>query len=421
MLNRREWLGASLAAGTLASGPRWLSRAAAQSAPAAGNDRVLVVLALRGGNDGLNTVVPFEDERYYRARPTLALPRAKLLPLDELNAFHPSLPHTARCFAEGEMTIVQGVGYPNPNLSHFRSMDIWDAAAAADPLPAQGWIGQAQDALPKAPARGRGADSAVAMLAVGPEALPRALWSSGGGSGMACALPDLESYQIRSSHRRAPRRTGAARQVLLDRLHESAPDGPEQELRWGYRAARESIEELRRAGKVDLATRFPRSGLGRDLALVARVMQAGLPTRFFHVAQGGYDTHTSQLQTHKELLRELDLALDAFRREMRVQGRDQRVMVLVVSEFGRRVQESGTDSTAGTDHGAASTVMVFGGATRGGMIGEQPDLDDLDENGNLVFRTDFRRVYASVLEDWIGVDSTRVLRERFEPLELLRS
>jgi uncharacterized protein (DUF1501 family) len=417
-MNRRQLIQASFTAAALGSGPGWLRRAASQAAGGArskGRERVLVVLSLRGGNDGLNTVVPFEDDRYFGSRPTLALPRAKLLPIDASNALHPSLKHAARRFGEGGMTVVQGVGYPDPNLSHFRSTDVWEAAAAEGPLPAEGWIGTACTQVLGTSVQ------ALSMLAIGPEALPRSLWTRGRGAGAACALADLESFRVRSAGRRHPRGDGAARDLIIRRLHEGIDAGPELLLKEAHAAARASIAALQDVAELELETRFPRSGLGRDLQLVAHVLAGGLPTRFFHVSQSGYDTHTEQLATHADLLRDLDAALEAFLNEMRAQRRHEDVLVLVVSEFGRRVQESGVGSTAGTDHGAASTVLLFGGGVRPGIVGDAPDLEDLDENGNLVHKIDFRRVYAGVLEDWLGTDAHGVLRGAFPKVEVARA
>jgi uncharacterized protein (DUF1501 family) len=400
MLSRREILTTTLAGAGLLRLPGWLSAGARNAAE---NGRVLVLVQLEGGNDGLNTLVPWRDERYASLRPTLALEPRSLLRLDEWNALHPSLPRIARRFEQGQVSFVQNVGSPRPSLSHFRSKDAWDTAAVDEPLPAAGWIGKLEDSSP------------VERLALGSECLPRVFRGSGRA---ACAVPSLGEYRIRTAARSAPEGDARARERAIALLHGGTESGPESLLCQAYETARLSIRELDRVADITVGTRFPGTALGRDLEAVARILAAGLPTRFFHVVQSGYDTHTGQLKDHAELLDALDVALDAFLEEMERTRKLEQVLVMTISDFGRRAKESGIGSTAGTDHGAASFQMLCGGRLRGGISGGQPDLDALDANGNLVQRTDFRQVYASVIEGWLGGDARAVLGGTYPCLEL---
>lgn len=372
--------------------------------------RTLVVVQLRGGNDGLNTVVPREDDRYRDLRPDLALPARRLLPLDERFGFHPALERTARRYAEGEVCVVQGVGYPGPNLSHFRSQDVWDAADPVEPLPPTGWMGRDCDA-----ALG-GDPSPLAMLALGRDVLPHAMRAE---RALACAVPSLGRYRIRSMPRGAGRDVAAARRRAIDALNPPSDDPGRERLAEAAVAARASIEELNRVAGAEARADYPNGKLGSELALAARVITSGLPTRYVMVTQDGYDTHATQASTHRRLLAELDAALDAFLTDLAAHGAQHRALVMTVSEFGRRPAQSGIGRTAGTDHGSASMQLLLGPGARGGRAGAPVDLERLDEDGNPLHAIDFRQVFATVIEDWLGGDAGRALAGRFEKLEVL--
>ncbi len=405
MLTRREMLTTTLAGAGLMHVPGWLSAGGTRTAP---NGRVLVLVQLEGGNDGLNTLVPWRDERYASLRPTIGLAPRSLLRLDEWNALHPALERIAARFEKGQVSFLQNVGSPRPSLSHFRSKDMWDTAAVDDPLPATGWIGRLAG-------RSARSGSPIDRMALGSECVPLAFRS---GKSASCAVPSLGEYRIRTAGRAAPRGDARSRERAIAELHADMQSGPEAIVREAFDVARSSIQELGRVEAFALGTRFPGSGLGRDLEAVARILGAGLPTRFFHVVQSGYDTHTSQLGDHAALLAALDGALGAFLEEMERQERLDETLVMTVSDFGRRAKENGIGSTAGTDHGAASVQMLCGGRVRGGITGGQPDLAALDSNGNLVQRIDFRQVYASVIEGWLGGDALESLGGTYSCLDL---
>ena len=402
MLTRRHLLRSSMAMAGLARLPRWLR----STEDDASGERVLVIVQLDGGNDGLNTLVPWRDDRYRSLRPALAIGAGELLRVDEWNAFHPALARLARRFESGGVACVQSVGYPRPNLSHFQSKDIWDTAVSQDPLPADGWLGRVASRSP------------VERLAIGSECLPRGFRST---VHPACAIYSLDECRIRTAPASAAETEVRARERLLVHLHAAAGDGPEAIVRSGYESARAAVRELARVQAFAPSTRFPATSLGRDLEAVARILGAGVQTRVFHVVQSGYDTHTDQARDHAELLATLDAALDAFLAEMEQQGRLDRTLVMTVSEFGRRARENGIGATAGTDHGAAGLQFLCGGRVRGGVHGGQPDLDALDPDGNMIQRIDFRQVYATVLSRWLGTDAVAVLGMEHECLDLFEA
>jgi len=407
--SRRELLRAGAA---LSAAPAWLrglERAARE------RDRVLVVVQLHGGNDGLNTVAPVADDLYHRARPHLGLGPKEGHPLDEHHRWHPGLARTARRFADGGVAVVQGVGYPSPNLSHFSSLDIWHSGTRRTPAPATGWMGRLADASHGADASERPAYDPLTLLAIGPDVAPHALRAA---RGMPVAVPSLERSQIASAPADASAMEARARLNVLERLERaSATRGASREARVAAsaRAARQVALDLASARDFEARVEWPKGRLARDLNLAARVIARGLPTRFFFVSQTGYDTHALQAAPHRALLAELDAALDAFLAELEARELGDRVLVMTISDFGRRVTENGTRQEAGTDHGAASIQMLLGAGIAPGLHGPPPDLGDLDEDGNLRHRVDFREVYAGVVARWLGADPEAVLDEPFAP------
>jgi uncharacterized protein (DUF1501 family) len=413
MLDRRDFLTLSLASGAALSLRGSVFARAARSAPA-GNDRVLVLLELTGGNDGLATLVPFEDDRFWRARKTLAHDKATLLKIDDgrgLNVLHPALKNTAARFARGQVAFVQGVGYANQNLSHFVSRDIWAAAPSGPNMPPTGWLGNWRDRELAS------SDDPLAMLEVGTSAVPYSLRSR---VALAPAVESLETYGFVGAMRNDVERDGGARRLECMRALHATPSG-EPTLDYvqdNFNLAQRTSAILRTTLTPKSKAAYPPTRIGQDLKLVAGVIAHGLPTRVFHVQASGFDTHVKQRRDHERLLAQVDAAVEAFLVDLEARGLHERVSVLSISEFGRRVQESGLGEDAGTDHGAASVQIAWGAKVRGGVIGEQPDLEHLDRDGNLVARIDFRRVYTTVIEQWLGGDADAMLGGVHEPLEL---
>lgn len=360
--------------------------------------RSLVLLELAGGNDGLNTVVPHGDDRYYRSRPVLAVKRRDVLRLDDRFGLHPSLVGFSRLHDAGRAAIVHGVGYPNPNRSHFESMDIWhsgriDPGAAAA---STGWLGRWLDGSEGAR---RARLPALALAAQ----IPRAL------SGSRISVPAIDD----------PATFGLATEPgsPLDDLLRRPPEGDaSSELDFLRRASVEAVrsaEEIRRIARDGRTpVEYPATGLAHALRFVGRLIDSDLGACLYFVSLGGFDTHAGQDVSHPRLLAELGGALEAFVKDMDALGRTKDVLVLAFSEFGRRVAEN---ASAGTDHGAAGPVLLVSGGLAGGQHGSVPDLGDLGD-GDVRFTVDFRSVYGAVLRDWLGADPGPVLGEGVEPL-----
>lgn len=397
---RREFIRQGLALAAVgATAPSFLTRSA-QAAPA-GDDRILVVLQLAGGNDGLNTLVPFADDAYYRGRPTLGVPAAQVLRLDGHHGLHPGLAPLKSLYDDGRVALVQGVGYPNPNRSHFRAMEIWETAADSEQVLTTGWLGRWFDATCTGPA----SDPAIG-LQLGRRQTP----AFANQHSLGITLGSPADYRFASGDARQQATFAALNEPVagqgeaLDFLSHTALN------------ARLSAAEVQRVGTRRFATpAYPQSKLGHDLQLVGQMIAGGLPTRVYFVTLGGFDTHAQQAATHADLMTELGEALAAFDRDLRAQRNDGRVLLLAFSEFGRRVQENGSK---GTDHGAAGPMFLLGPAVKPGLHGRTPSLTELDR-GDLRHTVDFRAVYGEVLDRWLDTPAQSVLGRRYPALGLL--
>jgi uncharacterized protein (DUF1501 family) len=388
--------------------------AASSFTPVTGrDDTILVVMQLAGGNDGLNTVIPFADDAYFKARPGLAIPAAKVRRLDDYCGLHPSLENLGALLGEGHASIVQGVGYPNPNRSHFRATEIWHTASDSDKNEAYGWLGRYCDAA-------CAGEDPSAGIAIGDQ-VPQALRSE---SGKSIAIGAPQDYQFQDGMDPAPMESdddaGAPAGGSIDMLF-GASDPDVNVADFLQRTALDAVASssqvqdiLRRAHR---GAEYPATDLGRRLQLVARLIGGGMASRVYYVSLGGFDTHANQAGAHDRQLSVFDQAVGAFCRDMQAQGNFDRVLLLTFSEFGRRVAQN---ASAGTDHGAAAPLFLFGGALKGGLIGKHPSLTKL-ERGDLVHHTDFRSVYATLLEQWLKTPSAPVLGRDFGRLALLRS
>jgi uncharacterized protein (DUF1501 family) len=379
--------------------PGFLARTARAAAPEK-DRRVLVVIQLDGGNDGINTVVPFRDEGYAKHRDELRLPANRLLKINESVGLHPAMIGASKLLESGRLAIVQGVGYPNPDRSHFASMAIWQTARR-DPLEHSGlgWLGRGLDV----DSMGSGAGMAVH---IGPGAPPVALR---GRRSATTSLEHLDDLTLDSAAIATPalaRRGQHGRDDLADFVRRSALDA--------YTTA-DRMAGLARSKPVDGG--YPATALGRKLALVAQLLKGGFKARVFYTAQSGYDTHAAQAPIHESLLAELSGALLAFLDDLTRAKQADRVTVLCFSEFGRRVAENGS---AGTDHGTAGPIILAGPGLKPGLVGANPNLCDVDD-GDVKMSVDFRRVYAAVLKDWLGLPTDAALGGAFDPLALFRS
>ena len=394
-LQRRQLLGHSAAAlgGLCLPG---LGAAQATRAPGAA-DRVLVLVELRGGNDALNTVVPYADPLYAQLRPSIGLKPDEVLKLDrgpQPLGLHPSLAALMPLWQKREMALLLGLGYPQPNLSHFRSIEIWDTGSAATEVLDEGWVARAMQAgLRDA---GRFTTEGVSVGSAGLGALA-------GAKAVSLTRPEVFVNQARLVKPVAPRGNAALEHILR-------VEGDVSQAAEGLRGA-----------PVALATEFPSHAFGQACKAVCQIVagqrgKGGVPV--FHLTHGSFDTHQNQPNLHANLLRQLAEGLVALQGGLAEVGAWDRSLVLSYAEFGRRARQNQSN---GTDHGTAAAHFALGGAVKGGVHGRQPALDRLDSVGNLAHSADFRSVYATVAERWWGIDPQPVVRGRFDSIDFLRT
>jgi uncharacterized protein (DUF1501 family) len=409
--NRRKFLAsvsAAAGAGLVSLAPRapgFLLEAAAYGAAQPAGERVLVVVQLSGGNDGLNTVIPYADELYQKRRPSLAIGAGGVLKIEGGIGLHPSLTGMATLLENRRLAIVQGVGYPNPNRSHFESMDIWHTARGQPQARENGWLGRAFDLQRAALA----AASDPPGLHLGEEVQPLAL-----------AARDLPSPSIRSLDQFKLETGGNESVRKAIQTAASLPRGQANDLLKFVQTRATSALELSRRIEASghayqTSVQYPGTRLAEKLKRVAQLIDAGLATRVYYVAIDGFDTHSEQAAAHASLLAQLGGALAAFAEDLQAHGQLDRVLTLVFSEFGRRVEEN---ASRGTDHGAAAPVFLVGGKVKSGLVGKHPRLDDLAD-GDLKFHTDFRSVYAAILQNWFGWPAEPILGDGFQPADVL--
>ncbi len=414
---RREFLRSSVLGGALAwTLPAFINNTFVSLAAAAsdralqtvtGRDHpILIVLQLAGGNDGLNTVVPFANDEYHNARPKLALAGDKILQLREGLGLNGAMPELHRLFHEGDLTILQNVGYPNPNRSHFRSMEIWQTASDSDRVAKQGWLGSYFDNACE------GEDATVG-ISLGRQ-LPQAFHGKSG-KGIAAGIGvgaggGMEKMMEMGS---ASEEDGS---TVTDFSGEFPQDG--EVLNFLRRTELDGLVSSQQISRITKASRpkteFPNSALGLQLRTISQLIAGGMPTRVYYATQGGYDTHSNQAQSHERLLGELDSALGALMKELAIHGLSERVLVMTFSEFGRRVAGN---ASGGTDHGAAAPMFLLGGPVKGGIVGSSPDLGNLNR-GDLKHELDFRGVYGTILDKWLQTDSRKVLGRKFDPVPI---
>ncbi len=401
-IDRRGFLTHGLAGFSLAAtAPHFLSLSSRVFADAGGglDARVLVVLQLSGGNDGLSTVVPYADDAYYRARRQTAIAQKDVLKLNDYVGFHPTLKKAEALFKDGRLAIVQGASYPNPNRSHFKSMDVWHTGDLTGRRVDSGWIGRAIDSCCPEPT---GPDQVVNIGRNIPYALKAKI-------NKPVSFEDPQRYRWSGNPQDAED---------FEKLNDSH-EGEMDDIRWLHRVAvdaRTSSDKIRKAAQgYKPKGRYPRGRLANDLRTVAALIAGGLDTRVYYVSFGGFDTHNNQRNRYNNLMTQLDGAVGAFMADLRAHGLSDRVLLLSFSEFGRRVVENGS---AGTDHGVAGPMFLCGDAVKAGVHQDHPSLTDLDR-GDLKMTTDFRSVYATVLEDWMGIDVQKVLGRRYPKLPLL--
>ena len=370
---------------------------------------ILVVLQLSGGNDGINTLIPFADPEYARLRPSLGFAADEVLHLTDSVGLNPNLGKLKALYDQGKVAVVQGVGYPNPNRSHFRSMDIWHSARP-DTFERSGWLGRYVSACQCA------TDNALPAISVGDQ-LNTMFWTD---TTLVPAVASIGAFSFLTDTKYKNDRT--FQMQTLQNIYSQAGNWSVYEglIRRGTLQALAGSDELQKvAASYQTPIQYPaNNGLANQLKLVAQVVAGNLGTRLFSVSMGGYDTHANQKPTQDKNLAQLGEALDAFMQDLANIQQQDNVVVMTFSEFGRRVKQNGSN---GTDHGTAEPMFVIGNKVQGGLYGTYPSLSDLDNNGDLRFNADFRSVYAGVLKDVVGAESAPILGGSFDPIDVLRA
>jgi len=367
--------------------------------------KILVVLQLSGGNDGLNTVVPVRNDIYYKERPRLGIKREAAMSLTSESGLHPALSRLKSLYDDGEMAILNSVGYPNPDRSHFRSMDIWHSASPANEYWQTGWLGRYLDAQCAGSAPANGSCSSVGLEI--DDTLSLVLK---GDAVKGLAMQDAKKLY------------DAARDpyfAAYSNAHGTA-HSDETPVEYLYKTMAETLSSadylFQQSRKKPSGATYPNNELGKNLKTIASLILADTDTAVYYVSLGSFDTHINQDGQQKRLFTEMNDALAAFAKDMKTNGKWNDVLVATFSEFGRRVSQN---ASGGTDHGTANNMLFLGGGLKEkGILNPLPDLSDLDD-GDLKFKTDFRQVYATLLENWLGADSTAVLGEKFETLKFV--
>lgn len=411
--SRRQFLKGGVAFVTVSVAAPWflthtaLAAGGGAASPGTTSSNILVVLQLGGGNDGLNTVIPISDRAYAQARPTIGIAPGAALPIADGVALHSNLARLKALYDQGNVAIVQGVGYPNPDRSHFRSTEIWQTAQPSGPV-TSGWLGRYLDVAAN--------QSANALTAVNlGEALSKAFWtqrtfvpSIGNPADFDFKTdPGFPGDRLAQVHAlQAFFSEGAGNRPYLDAIKQVTASA------WNS-----SQSLLKVLDSHQPAVDYPQSGLAQGLKLIGRIIGGQLGTRIYYVSMGGFDTHSGEKGTHDRLMAQLDAAVDAFARDMQQQGVWGNVTLMTFSEFGRRLKENGSQ---GTDHGTAAPMFLVGGGVKGGLVGAMPSLADLDSNGDLKYAIDFRQVYATAVQRWMGVPAEPVVGGTFPLLDLFR-
>lgn len=379
--------------------PNFLKAYEANALGALEGDRVLVIIQLSGGNDGLNTVIPYQNDSYYKGRPVIGIEKSKVLQLTDEIGLNPAMEAFRRLYDDGHVSILNNVGYPNPDRSHFRSMDIWQSASNSDEYLSSGWLGRYLDEAcadcETGPRRVMEMDDTLSLALKGNKV-----------TGIATLNPEKLYKETRKNN--------------VEKLAASKLSVADEHYAVGYlyKTLAETVSNaayLYEKGKVRKSeTTYPPTELGKGLRTISELINAGSDTRVYYISIAGFDTHVDQKNKQEKLLTQYSEAVSSFVNDLNKTGQLDRTKVLTFSEFGRRVKQNGSN---GTDHGTANNVFLLGGPKRSSVIyNEVPDLINLDENGDLRYSIDFRNVYASLLRDWLGANDQVVLGRKFAGL-----
>ncbi|MER3497541.1 MAG: twin-arginine translocation pathway signal [Chitinophagaceae bacterium] len=395
IIKRREFLKVSSLATASLMVPKFLKAFEGKTVVPPGN-KVMVILQLSGGNDGLNTVISFRNDIYYRERPKLGIAKEKALRLTDEVGLHPALTALQELYDDGSLGILNNVGYPNPDRSHFRSMDIWQTGSASTEYLTSGWLGRYLDAQCKGCAQPT----------------------------YALEIDDVLSLALKGEHSKAiamkdPKRLFGTsnekyfRDILKDRKGSSG----EETVDYLYKTMSETLSSadyiFQQSKLHPSAADYPRTELGQGLKTIASLIFSDINTKVYYISLGSFDTHINQQAQQQRLFRELSDAVRAFTKDLKANNRFNDVLMFTFSEFGRRVSQN---ASGGTDHGTANNMFLIGGGLKQkGIINELPNLTDLDE-GDLKYRIDFKNVYATVLKNWLNADDVAILGKKFDTL-----
>ena len=369
------------------------------------NEKNLVVVQLSGGNDALNTIIPYGDDLYYDNRPYVNIPQEKILKIDNYLGFNPSMAPLKELYEKGNVAIINGIGYSEPNRSHFRAMDIWHTGETKS-VGTEGWLGRAIKELdPKS-------ENVLTGVNFG-RGLPRALYAknvpvaSVGNLDTYGLFPDIEDDESRNIALNAFSQMygGSGKDTIANFFSQTGMD------------AMKGADILRRAPKMySSSIEYADSTISQSLKSIAQVMFADLGTRVFYTQHGSFDTHSGEIASHQKLWSDLSIGLADFMDDLKEHGKDKDTIIFLFSEFGRRIKDNG----AGTNHGSGGVAFVIGGDVNGGLHGRYPSLQDKNQvEGDLAFNNDFRGTYSTIAEKWLGIDPTVVSNGNFTGLDFL--
>lgn len=368
---------------------------------AAGQENILVVVQMTGGNDGLNTIIPYTQDEYYKQRPKLAVPKKDVLKINDEFGFNPALDGFSELLEAGLLGVVQGVGYAQPNRSHFESMDIWHTCQRKTGDRSDGWLGRAIDQLAE------GESTETTGMHIGNRKQPLAVASR---LHRVPSIRSIEQFRLQTQEKDSIQAMRS-----LAQSENSEADSLLNFVQTSTTTAIDVSQKLQQVSKSKNSNiQYPETELAGKLKTVSQLIASDIGARVYYVEIDGFDTHAFQAPAHTALLRELGDALNSFAQDLREKGMQERVLTMCFSEFGRRVAQNASD---GTDHGTAAPMFLMGSNLEPGLIGKHPSLTNLD-NGDLKFHTDFRQVYATVLDNWLSCDSSLILDKQYESLPL---
>ncbi|MBV7531674.1 DUF1501 domain-containing protein [Chitinophaga sp. sic0106] len=398
IINRRRFLQVGSLASAAMMMPKFLKALERGELVPPGN-KVLVIVQLSGGNDGLNTIIPYRNDIYYKERPSLGIKREKALSLTDELGIHPSLTGLKALYDEGAMGVLNNVGYPNPDRSHFRSMDIWHTASQSSDYWTNGWIGRYLDAQCK------GCDKPTQALEID-DTLSLALK---GESSKGLALTDPTRLYGTSNN-----------PFFKDLLKQQAHDEEHQNVDYLYKTMGETISSAayiqQQIKTYQSKEAYPNTELGKNMRTIANLIMSDINTKVYYVSHGSFDTHINQQAQQERLFQQLSDALTVFTGDLKKNNRFQDVVVMTFSEFGRRVSQN---ASGGTDHGTANNMFLIGGGLKEkGVLNEGPDLMHL-KDGDLQYKVDFKSVYATLLGNWLGADDADILKAKYDHLNFV--